>query len=197
MPYPADDDERRFNTYLGVYDGVVIDNADPQLVGRVRVMIPGLIEPYSGWALPVGAPGSGSDAYGLWCIPKIGSNVAVLFKEGDIDRPRYLAGPWGAPNDSPASPTFVRDLSPSEAVQMVGLQTKAWEIILDDRAASERLVLRNRAFPDNTITIDGLAQAVEISGTVAVQIKSTGIVNIDALQVTINGRIVLPTGGPI
>lgn len=191
------EDERAFNTYVGVYDGIVVANEDPLLIGRVRVMIPGLIEPYSDWALPVGAPGAGSDAYGFWFVPKIGSNVAVLFKEGDVDHPRYLAGPWAAPGDSPKSPTFVRDLSPSEAVQMVGLQTSSWEMVIDDRAGSERLTLRSRQFPDNSITIDGLAQAVQISGTVAVQIKSTGIVNIEALQVTINGRIVMPTGGPI
>lgn len=192
-----EEDERVYNTYLGEYDGVVVDNADPLLIGRVRVMIPGLVEPYSDWALPMGAPGSGSDAYGLWCVPKIGSTVAVFFREGDVDHPRYLTSCWRAPNDRPQSPTFVRELSPSEAVQIVGLQTDAWEIICDDRLGNERLVLRSRAFPDNTITIDGVAQAVEISGTVAVQIKSTGLVNIDALQVTINGRVVLPTGGPI
>lgn len=181
----------------GVYDGVVVDNRDPLVIGRVRVLVPGLIEPASNWALPIGQPGAGSDAYGFWCVPKIGSNVTLMFNGGIAEEPRYLPGPWGAPSSAPESPTFVRDLSPSDAPQITGLQTKRWEILLDDRLGQETVVIRDRTFGDNVMRIDGQAQMLEISGTVGVQIRSTGIVNIDALQVTINGRVVLPSGDPI
>lgn len=180
-----------------VYDGIVIDNRDPMVIGRVRVMIPGVIEPYSDWAMPIGYPGAGSEARGFWCIPTIGSNVSVMFKMGHQDYPRYLPGPWGAPGGLPDSPTFVKDLSPSDAVQVTGLQTAKWEMILDDRPGQEQLVIRDRVNPDNTVRIDGAAQMVEVSGTVAIQLRSTGVITIDALQVIINGRPILPTGQPI
>lgn len=182
---------------LSVYDGVVVDNVDPLRIGRLRVSIPGLIEPYSDWAMPACYPGAGSDARGLWCIPTIGSNVTVAFSMGDPDVPRYWPGGWAAPNDLPLSPTFVRDLTPAEAVEVTGLQTRRWEIILDDRDGVETLMIRDRKFPNSNVRIDGPTQFVQISGQVGVQIKSSGIVNIDALQVTINGRIVLPTNDPI
>jgi uncharacterized protein involved in type VI secretion and phage assembly len=191
------EEDSLYNTYGGVYEGQVVDNVDPLKLGRVRFMIPGLVEPMSPWTLPLASPGAGSDARGLWCIPSIGSNVAVLFKEGDLDAPRYLTGPWGAPDDTPETPTFARNLSAADAVKVTGLQTKDWEIVLDDRPGLERLTIANRTFPQNSITIDGLSQAVEIRGTVAVQIRSTGIINIDALQVVINGRPVLPSSKPI
>lgn len=188
--------EREY-VYPCVYEGVVFDNLDPLLIGRVKVTIPGLIEPSSGWALPYATPGGGSDARGFWFVPTIGSNVAVVFKDGDIEHPRYFVGAWSAPGQTPESPTFVRQMQPSEAVQVAGIQTRKWNIVLDDREGNDRLTIESREFPDNSITIDGKAQAVQINGTVAVQIVSMGMVNISALSVVINGRPVLPTGGPI
>jgi uncharacterized protein involved in type VI secretion and phage assembly len=188
---------REEDTHISIYDGIVHDNADPLRIGRVRVIVPGMIEPYSAWALPCGNSGGGSSERGFWCVPAIGSNVSVLFKEGDPDHPRYFAGPWGAPNDQPESPTFAGSLSPADAVEVSGLQTKRWDIVCDDRPGQEKLIIRDRLMEQNTLEIDGVAQAVTLSGTVAVQIKSTGVVNIQALQIILNGRVVLPAGGPI
>lgn len=183
------------NGWVSVYDGIVYDNQDPLLIGRVRVTVHGLIEPYSAWALPMCYPGAGPGR-GLWIVPKVGSNVSVMFKQGDLDRPRYMPGVWPAPSDVPQSPTFVRDLSPSDATQVAGIQTDNWEIVMDDRAGASSLVIRDRQ-GGSTVRMDGVAKTVQIEGTVAVQIKSIGVVNIEALQVTINGRIVLPTAKPI
>lgn len=179
----------------GLYEGYVTNNIDPLRAGRVKVCIPGLLEPESDWVMQVGAAGGGINERGQWFIPAVESNVAILFKEGEIDHPRYLTGPWPYP-DAPETPTFAR-LSPAEAVQISGLQTKKWEIVLDDRAGSEQVRITHRDFPNNAITIDGAAQAVEVQGTVAVQIRSTGIINIEGLQVVINGRPVLPGAKPI
>lgn len=186
-----------FDNSYGLYDGWITDNVDPLKLGRVRIVIPGLVEPETDWASPIGCPGGGSNSRGLWSIPEIGANVAVFFKEGELETPRYLTGPWSLPKDSTEAPTFTRNLTPAEAVQMTGLQTPRWEIVLDDRDGNEGLLIRDRKNPDNAIVFDGVQQTVSINGTVAVQITSTGIVNIDAMQVTINGRIVLPTSNPI
>lgn len=180
-----------------IYDGVVYDNLDPMLVGRIRATVPGVIEPYSAWALPVGFPGAGPGR-GFWAPPPVGANVSLFFKEGDPDHPRYFCGPWAAPDGAPLdSPDFVHELTPSEAVQVVGLQTRRWDIVADDRPGHERLVIRDRLMEQNSIEIDGTTQAVTISGTVAIQIQSTGVVKIDALQIILNGRVVLPSGNPI
>lgn len=188
-----DDEDKQW----GVYDGVVIDNADPLKIGRVQLMVPGLIEPASAWVLPICQLGAGSDAYGFWAVPPVGANVSVMFSGGVVDEPRYLPGPWGAPDNKAESPTFVRDLSPTDAPQITGIQTKRWEIIIDDREGQHELVIRDRTLASNVIRVDGQSQIVEVAGKVGVQIRSTGFVNISALQVTINGRLVLPNGKPI
>lgn len=186
------------NPFVCLYEGFVIDNKDPSRMGRVKLCVPGLIEPASDWTLPLGMPGAGSDARGFWIVPAVGSNVAVMFREGCLEEMRYLTGPWARPAGSDAeSPTFVRDLSPAEATEVVGVQTAQWNIVMDDRAGANRLVIESRTAPGNGITLDANSQAVEVRGGVAVQIKSNGVVNIEALQVVINGRVVLPTGKPI
>lgn len=185
------------NPYVCVYEGYIVDNKDPRKLGRVKVNVPGLLEPESDWALPLGAPGAGGDGLGLWCVPPVGANVTVLFREGDLEAIRYLPGPWPAPRGELQTPSFARDLTPAEAVQVSGLQTSSWNIVLDNRAGAQQLTIESRQFPDNRIVLDSDKQSVEINGTVAVQIRSLGVVSIDALQVVINGRVVLPTGKPI
>lgn len=188
---------RSEDTYTSIYDGLVYDNKDPKLIGRIRVTVPGHIEPYSAWALPVGMNGA-APGRGYWQIPTVGANVTVMFREGDPDHPRYFCGPWGAPDGSlPDSPTFVHDISPSESSQVSGFQTGNWDVVADDRPGRERLILRDRSNEANSIELDAVQQVVTISGTVAVLIKSTGIVKIDALQIILNGRPVLPSGNPI
>lgn len=185
------------DAHVQLYEGVVYDNRDPLRIGRVRVTVPGLLEPYSNWALPVGGVGGGDVDSGFWQVPSVGANVSILFREGDPDHPRFFSGSWGAPAGSPESPSFVRNLSPVEAVQVSGIETKRWNIVLDDRPGQESLVIRDRMFEGNLVEIDGVAQGVTINGTVSVQIKSSGVVNIQAMQVIINGRPVLPSGKPI
>ena len=84
--------------HLGLYVGEVVDRADPEGLGRVRVRIPGLIEPASAWAFPLGTLGGGTDRRGFFAVPERGAEVGVLFHQGDVDHPFYLAGHWGKPD---------------------------------------------------------------------------------------------------
>ena len=195
------EDETPDPKFHGFYDGVVVDNRDPLRVGRVRVRIPGLVEPFSSWALPMANPGGGSDSVGFYFPPKIGAEVGVMFKLGDIDRPRFWIGTWGAPGGQPESPSFVRDLAADQAPQVQGIETDRWRIVFDNRAGQERLVIEDRNPPAgggaDFIEIDGAGNGVTISGTAAVYIKSSGVVNIDAMQLLLNGRQVKATEDPI
>lgn len=183
--------------YVGLYEGVVVNNEDPLRLGRVTLMVPGVVEPESGWAFPIGCPGGGSRQNGWYHAPKIGAEVSVMFVQGDVDEPRFWVGPWGAPNGVPDSPSFASELSAADAVQVHGMQSDRWEIVIDDRPGHESVRIKDRLHDGDVLEIDGVRHGVTISGTAAVVIKSVGVVTIDALQVLINGRVVKPTGDPI
>ena len=43
--------------YTALYIGEVVDRDDPEGLGRVRLRIPGLVDPASSWAFPLGTVG--------------------------------------------------------------------------------------------------------------------------------------------
>jgi hypothetical protein len=76
--------------------GEVVDNVDPEGLGRVRVFIGGVLEPESVWALPIGAMlGNKNLKEGVFRVPEKGANVCVWLNQGDTDAPYYAPGPWG------------------------------------------------------------------------------------------------------
>ena len=82
----------------GVFMGVVTDRRDPEGLGRVRVTVPGLLEPHSAWARPLGTVGGGSKDQGIFAVPEVGAEVAVFFEQGQIDAPLYLCAHCGKPD---------------------------------------------------------------------------------------------------
>lgn len=79
--------------YDGYMVGYVTENVDPDGVARVKVRIPGVVDPDKGpvpWCLPTkDSPfGQGPD-YGVYGSPKIGSPVRVTFQNGDANYPVY------------------------------------------------------------------------------------------------------------
>ena len=193
MPTEHDEGEPRFRA---VYEGVVTNNADPLRIGRVRVRVPGVLEPESGWARPLGMAGGGEDGVGFYSVPKVGAEVGVCFIQGDPDAVRFLAGPWGAPGGHGQAPSKVRDLSPEEAPQVRVWETETYVIVLDEREGHRGLEIRDKQSGDG-ISFDGLTRSMEIKSTTALIIKATGAVSIDGLTVTIKNRPVNPAGGPI
>ena len=88
--------------YYGVYEGKVIDNADPDSRGRVRALCPAikLVEEddvsSDYWMLP-SMPGLGVDPEtgnmtGLFHPPDIGMNIWVMFRHGNPEFPIYIGG---------------------------------------------------------------------------------------------------------
>jgi uncharacterized protein involved in type VI secretion and phage assembly len=90
--------------YFGKYRGVVTDNADPNLRGRIKVRVPAVLGDAQAWALPC-VPYAG-DKVGFFFLPEPGTAVWVEF-EGEI-RPipsgRGASGRTGRPPTT-ASPS--------------------------------------------------------------------------------------------
>jgi uncharacterized protein involved in type VI secretion and phage assembly len=188
-----------FNTddprYTALYIGQVVDREDPEGLGRVRVRVPGLVEPASAWAFPLGTVGGGSEGRGFFAIPEQGAEVGILFHQGDIDHPYYLSGHWGKPAGQTEVPGPVRGLAKQDVPRVRAFETERFILVFDDRAGSERLLLKDKSTGD-LITIDaGVGIRVkttkdlriEVDGDLAVAAKGNAAVSVDG-DVAINVR---------
>jgi uncharacterized protein involved in type VI secretion and phage assembly len=88
--------------HYGKYRGTVIQNIDPEQIGRVLVQVPDVLgmKP-SNWAMPC-VPAAGIQA-GVFVVPPIGSKVWVEFEQGDPDYPIWTGGFWGSAGEVPDS----------------------------------------------------------------------------------------------
>lgn len=183
---------------LGLYVGEVVTNEDPRGLGRVRVRIPGLVEPASAWAWPLGMPGGGQRDRGFFFPPERGAEVGVFFKEGHVDLPYYLPANWGAPGGSSEVPEPAKSVTPVADVPKVKvLETGNWRITLDDRPGEKSVAVIENKTTGDRLEFDGNTAGILIEGKAAVSIKAIGVVSIEGLQVVINGRPVAPGSGPI
>jgi hypothetical protein len=102
--------ERLENLYYGKYRGIVCDNADPEHLGRLRLLVPSLFggtfdkakrkasndELVTDWATPCVMAG-GFENLGALFIPEIGAEVWVEFEEGILDCPIWVGTFWSKP----------------------------------------------------------------------------------------------------
>jgi Type VI secretion system/phage-baseplate injector OB domain len=115
--------------FYGKYRGRVLDNIDPQQIGRVSVQVPdvpGMIP--ASWALPC-VPAAGPQS-GCFVVPPIGAQVWVEFEGGDIDFPIWTGGFWGTAAEVPQ---LAITLAPVPPGQNIVLQTTGQNaIVLSD-----------------------------------------------------------------
>lgn len=99
--------ERQADRFYGKYRGIVVNNLDPQSLGRLQALVPEVLgEVPSGFAMPC-APYAGTGA-GFFAIPPIGAGVWIEFEAGDVSRPIWTGAWWATaelPMDQTAAPT--------------------------------------------------------------------------------------------
>lgn len=205
-----------------IYDGVVVDDDDPDGHGRVRVRIEGVLDEGSDWAWPVGNSGGGKARRGFFNVPEVGSTVAVYFAQGDPQAPRYLPGFWGPEAEGAGDdggtgselPTRARDVPTAQRKSIRVLETERWAVVLDDRETPKNAAGEPVDDPANpatgqdtflilhkesgaTIEIDGGRRGITISAIAGIRLLTDGLVEIDGSVVQIAGRKVMRTGGAI
>jgi len=114
------------NRFFGKYRGLVIENIDPEQIGRVLVQVPDVLgETPSSWAMPC-VPAAGIQS-GCFIVPPIGSQVWVEFEQGDPDYPIWTGGFWGQVADVPIFATAPPAIPPG---QNIVLQTTGQNMIM-------------------------------------------------------------------
>jgi hypothetical protein len=103
--------------YYGKYRGLVIENLDPEQIGRVLLQVPDVLgEIPSSWAMPC-VPVAGIQS-GIFAVPPIGSQVWVEFEQGDPDYPIWTGGFWGLVADVPIFATAPPAIPPGQNIVM-------------------------------------------------------------------------------
>lgn len=97
--------EKVESRFYGKYRAFVVDNADPEKLGRLKLKIPGVLgsEVVSGWAWPC-APYGGAANQGFYFIPEVDSAVWVEFESGSLDSPIWVGTFWAKPGGNSELP---------------------------------------------------------------------------------------------
>jgi hypothetical protein len=86
--------------YYGKYRGTVINNLDPQQLGRIQAMVPDVLGlTPSSWAMPCVLLAGRQQ--GTFAVPQLGAGVWVEFEQGDPDFPIWTGGFWGSASEVP------------------------------------------------------------------------------------------------
>ena len=121
--------------FPGNYRGVVLDNLDPDQLGRIKVGIFGVFDGISmadvPWAIPAAPIFTGAGVgHGSFSVPEIGSNVWCFFEAVDIYQPVYFAA---APDGIRGLPSERTSNYPSRSV----IKTKNGIVIYVDDSSKE------------------------------------------------------------
>ena len=165
-------------TYYGKYRGIVTDNNDPFMIGRVKAKVPDVMgDDESGWAMPC-APFGGS-GMGFFALPKVGAGVWIEFECGDPDYPIWSGCWFGSFAEMP--PKLLAPSPPSKKVMLI--TAGGHSILLDDTPGVGGITLETSG--GQKIVINSLG--IEITNGQGASIKLTGpqvSINDGALEVT-------------
>jgi uncharacterized protein involved in type VI secretion and phage assembly len=163
--------------FFGKYRGIVTDNLDPLMIGRVRARVPDVTgDADSGWALPC-APFGGS-ATGFFAVPSTGAGVWIEFEHGDPEYPIWSGCWWGAASELPAG--LLAPPPPSHKVMIV--TEGGQSVLIDDTPGIGGITLETSGGGKIAIT----ALGIEISNGMGASVKLQGpkvTVNDGALDV--------------
>ena len=100
--------QRVESRYFGKYRAFVVDNADPEKLGRLKLQVPSVLgeDVVTGWALPC-VPYGGKENLGLVFIPEKDAGVWVEFEEGDLEFPIWVGTFWSKPGGETETPVTV------------------------------------------------------------------------------------------
>jgi uncharacterized protein involved in type VI secretion and phage assembly len=123
--------DRHAGRWYGKYSGVVVDDDDPQKLGRLKVKVPSVWrgqEPL--WARPCFPPGH-------FFTPPIGAHVWIEFEAGDPGYPLWV-GVWFADGEVP--PAAAAEPPTSRVVATPSGHTMEFA----DKSGKERIVLSHK-----------------------------------------------------
>ena len=106
------------DAYYGKYRGTVMNNIDPEGLGRIQATVPGvpgLDKSPTTWAYPC-VPIAGKQR-GVYTVPETGAGVWIEFERGDPRYPIWVGGFWGTASEVPSDAKSGVPMLPSIILQ--------------------------------------------------------------------------------
>jgi uncharacterized protein involved in type VI secretion and phage assembly len=178
--------------WYGVCTALVIDIADPDNQGRVKVTLPWSPDAsgqrYEAWARL--ATLFGGNKRGSWFIPDVDDEVLVSFEHGDPRRPYVLGGLW---NGQDAPPETMDGAGNND--KKVICSRNGVKITLDDQDGQESFKVETPGGQKITLKDGPGAVTVEDSNGNSVKLETTGVTVTASAKVTVNASQVAVSAG--
>jgi uncharacterized protein involved in type VI secretion and phage assembly len=154
----------------------VIDHNDPKGMGRLKVQFFWQDEGGTHWARTV-SPHAGPGR-GFMFMPEVGDEVAVVFEDGDPERPVILGSVWNGVQTAPRFATYGGNIAENNIKRIMTKSGNRLQII--DEPGKETIVL---ATPNNSSIT--LTEKHDDTGRTAMLMQSNGDIVLSAP----NGRV--------
>jgi uncharacterized protein involved in type VI secretion and phage assembly len=182
-------------TIQGVYTASVLDNRDPESLGRVLVHVPGLddLKGTRGLWARVATMMAGLDR-GTWFMPDVGDEVLVAFERGDPRAPYVIGALWNAKAQPPATSSDASTVKMirSRSGVTIRIRDESTGSLVIETAAGQRVTLEDTPGSVRVADTNGNSITLESSG---VTITASAKVSVTASQVELTSGMVTVTAG--
>ena len=161
-----------FPKFFGKYRGQVINNLDPEQIGRLLVNVPDAFSAGARLAMPC-VPFAGNQS-GFFALPSIGANVWIEFERGEVDYPVWTGGFWTSPTEVP-----VLALSaPGEKPVVIESATGALLALANLNGPLGGILLKTSSWAASSITDSGITISNGRGATIALESGSVIVNNV-------------------
>jgi uncharacterized protein involved in type VI secretion and phage assembly len=148
----------------GVLIGIVLDNKDPEGLGRVKLRFPELDDSQSMLWARVSVPMAGAER-GTFLLPEVGDEVLVAFGRGDITVPFVIGSLWNGTDKPP-------DANSNGENNLRFIKSRSGHLIrLDDKDGAEKIEIIDKS-GDNSITFDTANNTIAIKSAKDIEIEA-------------------------
>jgi uncharacterized protein involved in type VI secretion and phage assembly len=176
--------------HSGVVIGVVSNNKDPDMGGRIKVKFPWLGDQVeSAWAR-IATPMAGNGRGFFW-LPEVNDEVLLAFENGDINHPYVLGYLWNGQDAVPKQTGQVIG-GDGKVKQRIIKTTSGHTVTIDDSPDSPGITIvdqtdKNKIHLDSkqnklTITVEGDMDLLAARGNINVKGKTVNVEATDSLR---------------
>ena len=180
-------------TLNGVYSASVVDNRDPDSLGRVLVRVSAPTDVIAGdlWAR-VATMMAGRNR-GTWFVPEVGDEVLVAFERGDAKEAYVIGALWSAKARPPAeSPADVKLIRSRNGITLRIRDDRSNNALILETPGGQRITLQDN--PGSVRVEDANGNSVMLSAS-GMTVNASAAVTVNASRVEVSAGLVTFNAG--